>query len=170
MINAIMAMDYAGGVGKNGTLPWPLIKRDFQWFKENTQGHVVVMGSKTWRDPDMPKPLPDRVNVVVTSTPEKYPEAHEYINGDVRQGVLDLEKKYPGLKIWIIGGVGIIQKTWDLLDNFYLSNVPGIYDCDKFLEYSALYDDDHLDFTLTYREQHDDVAFEIWSRKRETVS
>lgn len=170
MINAIMAMDNAGGVGKNGTLPWPHIKRDFQWFKNNTQGHVVVMGSKTWHDPDMPKPMPNRVNVVITTKPELCPEADEFITGDIRQGILDLEAKYPGLKIWVIGGVRVIHEIQDLLDNFYLSIVPGVYECDRFLEYEAIFSDDDLNFGITYREQHDDVVFEIWSRKRETVS
>ena len=61
MIKAILACDDYGGVSKNGTLPWPNNSTDLQWFKSNTAGHVVVMGSTTWDDPHMPRPLPKRL-------------------------------------------------------------------------------------------------------------
>ena len=67
MINAIFAVDSQGGLGKNGSLPWPKNSEDLRWFKQNTLGHIVVMGGNTWRDPLMPKPLPGRINVVITS-------------------------------------------------------------------------------------------------------
>ena len=83
MIKAILACDDYGGVSKNGTLPWPNNSTDLQWFKSNTAGHVVVMGSTTWDDPHMPRPLPKRTNVLVTSREADYPGANHYINGDL---------------------------------------------------------------------------------------
>ena len=38
MIAAIFAVDSQGGLGKNGTLPWPKDKEDLKWFKNNTTG------------------------------------------------------------------------------------------------------------------------------------
>ena len=37
---------------------------------------IVVMGSTTWEDPDMPRPLPKRTNVLVTTRKDDYPGAH----------------------------------------------------------------------------------------------
>ena len=53
-ITAIFAADQKGGIGKDSTLPWPYNSADMKWFKTNTMGKTVVMGSKTWNDPAMP--------------------------------------------------------------------------------------------------------------------
>ena len=67
MIKAILACDEEGGVSKKGTIPWPKNTKDLGWFKKNTTNNVVVMGSKTWVDPLMPWPLPNRINVLATT-------------------------------------------------------------------------------------------------------
>ena len=54
MIKAIMAADDNGGISKGLSMPWPKNSKDLQWFKKNTLDQVVVMGSKTWKDPFMP--------------------------------------------------------------------------------------------------------------------
>jgi dihydrofolate reductase len=69
MIAAILASTNTGGIGLNGTLPWPKHSEDLKWFKEHTSNQIVVMGRKTWDDPMMPKPLPNRINCVVSSNP-----------------------------------------------------------------------------------------------------
>ena len=161
MIKAILACDENGGVGNKGTLPWPPVKRDFQWFKDNTVGHVVVMGSATYLDPDMPKPMPKRKNVVVTSKPENCPLADDFVNGDIIEGVRSVEDKYSGLITWIIGGPNIIEQTLGIIDEFYISRIPGTYDCDTFLPIQDI----ENTFTRTWSEDHDEVKFEIWKRK-----
>ena len=92
MIKAILAIDDKGGVGKNGSMPWPHNLKDLQWFKENTLGHVVIMGKNTWIDPNMPTPLTKRVNVLATTTdPTEHPGADHYIKGDLIENINELE-------------------------------------------------------------------------------
>ena len=79
MIKAILACDDGGGVSKDGTIPWPKNTKDLGWFKKNTINNVVVMGSKTWADPLMPWPLPNRVNVLATTREKEFPGADIYI-------------------------------------------------------------------------------------------
>ena len=165
MIKAILACDDLGGVSKEGTLPWPNNSKDLRWFKDNTAGHVVVMGSTTWDDPHMPRPLPKRTNVLVTTRREDYPGADAYISGDLAKEVKELEDTCPGLIIWVIGGPKIIEQTLDVIDEFYLSRIPGAYSCDTFLPLDKIEDV----FTLNWQEAHEDVLFQIW-RKNETVS
>ena len=71
MIKAIFATDKFGGMGFNGTLPWPHHSEDLSYFREQTKGHIVVMGRNTWDDPKMPKPLKDREVYVATHKPLK---------------------------------------------------------------------------------------------------
>lgn len=55
-------------IGRGGRIPWHL-PEDFKWFKELTIGGVVVMGRKTFDS--LPRPLPNRTNVVLTRAPRK---------------------------------------------------------------------------------------------------
>ena len=125
MIKAILACDDEGGVSKDGTLPWPHNSTDLQWFKNNTAGHVVVMGSTTWDDPHMPRPLPKRTNVLVTTRKDDYPGADTYISGDLVSGLKLLELNYPSLITWVIGGPNIVEQSLGVIDEFYISRIPG---------------------------------------------
>lgn len=161
LIKAILACDEAGGVSRNGSMPWPHNPKDLSWFKNNTAGHIVIMGSTTWEDPGMPSPLPNRRNYIVTSRPSDYNGAHGYINGDVKSAVKAIASDNPGLITWIIGGPNIINQTLDIIDQFYLSRIPGTYDCDTFLPLDKIEEM----FDRDYIEQLSNVRFEIWSKK-----
>jgi dihydrofolate reductase len=60
----VVAIAQNGVIGNNGLIPWH-ISDDMKRFKALTLGHTIVMGRKTW-DSLPRKPLPGRVNVVVT--------------------------------------------------------------------------------------------------------
>lgn len=161
MIRAILACDDKGGVSKNGTLPWPHNSTDLKWFKDNTAGHVVVMGSTTWEDPHMPRPLPKRTNVLVTTRKEDYPGADGYISGNLNEELLKLEEMYPSLIIWAIGGPNIIDQSLGAIDEFYISRISGDYDCDTHLPLRKI----ETLFEKTWSEEHPKVTFEIWKKK-----
>ena len=122
-----MACDNGGGVSKDGTIPWPKNTKDLGWFKKNTINNVVVMGSKTWTDPLMPWPLPNRVNVLATTREKEFPGADKYICGDLNKKLKNLKKEYDNKTIWVIGGPNIIEQTIESIEEFYLSRIPGKY-------------------------------------------
>lgn len=163
MIKAILACDDKGGVSKDGTLPWPHNSTDLQWFKNNTAGHVVVMGSTTWEDPHMPRPLPKRTNVLVTTRMSKYinPSPDAYITGDLNIHLKALENQYPSLITWVIGGPNIVEQSLGVIDEFYISRIPGEYDCDTFLPLGKI----NALFERTWIEEHPGVTFEIWKKR-----
>ena len=55
-------------IGKDNDLIWRLPK-DMKFFMNTTKGHYIIMGRKNWES--LPKPLPNRTNIVVTRD-EKY--------------------------------------------------------------------------------------------------
>ncbi len=63
---AIAAMSLNRVIGNGGQIPWHL-PEDFKWFKQLTTGGIVLMGRKTFNS--LPKPLPNRTNVVFTRAP-----------------------------------------------------------------------------------------------------
>jgi dihydrofolate reductase len=160
MIKAILACDDTGGVANNGTLPWPNNSTDLKWFKENTAGHIVVMGSTTWKDPHMPRPLPKRTNVLVTSKPDEFVGADYYLNGDLDLSIKQFADNHPNLITWIIGGPSIINQTLSIIDEFYLSRIPGDYQCDTHLNLQEIEDN----FSLTFQEVYPEVTFQIWKK------
>jgi dihydrofolate reductase/thymidylate synthase len=83
----IAACDSKNGIGLKGSIPWNLID-DMKHFKEITTNvpsdlyfeylNMVVMGRKTWESlPEKFKPLPGRLNVILTS---KSPNEIEHYN------------------------------------------------------------------------------------------
>ena len=68
MIKIIAAYSRNRVIGKSGRIPWDL-PDDRHRFKALTTGNVVVMGRNTYEE--IGKPLPGRVNVVISSTDRK---------------------------------------------------------------------------------------------------
>ncbi|MBS8228859.1 dihydrofolate reductase [Vannielia litorea] len=65
MLSLIVARDRNGAIGKDGDIPWRA-PEDLKFFKRETLGGAVIMGRKTWESLPF-KPLPDRLNLVVSS-------------------------------------------------------------------------------------------------------
>lgn len=133
---AIVAMDKNRLIGKGGTIPWSC-SEDMKFFAECTTGHTVMMGRKTFDSlPTRFKPLPNRLNVVVSRSlkAETIPDSVEVISSigsflsDVRSGLYEL----PSEKIWVIGGGEIYRETLNSCDEIYVSVIPGEYSGDTF--------------------------------------
>jgi dihydrofolate reductase len=163
MIKAIFAVDLEGGMGKNGSLPWPHDREDMLWFKNATTGHVVVMGSNTWIDPAMPKPLPNRHCVVVTNQDVSlFPKAHDIIAGDALIPSLQvLELNHPKKDIWIIGGAKLIHSTKHLFRQIYLTSFYDNYECDVIIDVQELLSD----YNFQYESYGKNKIFSVWHRK-----
>lgn len=78
---AIAAMSLNRVIGNGSQIPWHL-PEDFKWFKRKTQGHVVIMGRKTFES--IGKPLPDRVNIVLTRHPGRLKRDFKAMFGGAR--------------------------------------------------------------------------------------
>lgn len=137
MIKAILAHDAHWGIGRDGDLPWPKNPDDLNWFKECTADGIVVMGRKTWES--LPrKPLPKRINLVISSNWMDHfnPKPHGIYGGkDVCKIITDvIQARYTGVEdIWIIGGAQLVESCLPIIDELWLNNVDGDYNCDVFL-------------------------------------
>jgi len=119
MIKAIFAVDTWGGMGFRGSLPWPHHSEDMQYFKQQTEGHVVVMGRRTYDDPKMPKPLKNRITYVATNRP-LYTACT--VRGNLVEQIPLLQKRHPSKHIWIIGGPEIIVNCQDIIDEMHVTH------------------------------------------------
>lgn len=96
----ISAVDENYGIGYKGELLTHL-PQDLKKFKEVTEGHIVVMGRKTFDS--IGKPLPNRRNIVLSSTMEPQ-EGVEVIRRP--EEVYEIESE--GL-IFILGGTSLYK-------------------------------------------------------------
>jgi dihydrofolate reductase len=126
MIAALFAVDAVGGMGWKGTLPWPNNPDDMKWFKTTTQDQIVVMGKKTWDSPDMPSPLPGRINVLFTNKFIDNDEI-EQIQGDVCEALLSIKKSNKKKNVFVIGGVNLLEQSRPVLDKIFVTRIPGEY-------------------------------------------
>jgi dihydrofolate reductase len=143
MITALFAVDEKGGMGFQGSMPWPRNKEDMIWFKKLTNNHTVVMGKKTWDSGDMPTPLPGRNNILITNTFLPREDIIQ-MRGDVCMGLQRIQNDYKFENIYIIGGAEILRQTLPIIEEAYITRIPGEYMCDTYI------DIDHFlcDFTL----------------------
>lgn len=160
MIISILACTGTGGIGNRGTLPWPHNKEDLQWFKQHTDGNIVVMGRNTWDDPKMPKPLPNRVNVVVSNKPIADYQVRR-LSGDICEQVLELQKQFPSKDVYIIGGKQIYETTADIVNRVILTRMKGNYWSDTRLQLDRYL----APFRIRSVTPSANCTYEIWDRE-----
>jgi dihydrofolate reductase len=118
-IIGIVAVDRNGAIGKGGQLPWHY-PADLKFFKGQTTGHVCLMGYKTWLT--LKRPLPNRLNVVLTRRAEVEPlESVVWLRD--KQSALSL-KNYLNCDLFIIGGAQIFEMFRGEIDRWLVTEVP----------------------------------------------
>ena len=160
MICSILAATSLGGIGNKGTLPWPKNLDDLQQFKKHTENEIVVMGRNTWDDPMMPKPLPNRVNFVVTNRNINNIDVRS-IQGDICEELKNIQERFPKKKVFVIGGKEIYESTETVIERVYLTRMKGAWFADTRID---------LDRYLTCFQIYsvrpgDNCTYEIWNRK-----
>jgi dihydrofolate reductase len=128
-IIGIVAVDRAGAIGKGGTLPWHY-PADLKFFKEQTACNACVMGYRTWLS--LKRPLPDRLNIVLTRRAETEPRDSVLWLRD-KQSVLSL---YPYLRcdLYVLGGAQIFELFRTHIDRWLVTQIPlTVRDADTFL-------------------------------------
>jgi len=147
MIIGLFAVDDAGGMGYQGRLPWPNNTDDMRWFKNLTQGQIVVMGKNTWNSPDMPSPLPGRLNVLFTNNFLEQDDI-EQIRGDACEALKAMKRTNNDKSIFVIGGQNLIQQCKPVLEKVFITRIPGEYLSDTFMDLESFTEGLHLHQTL----------------------
>ena len=119
MIIGIIAVDSNGAIGKGGKLPWHY-SADMKFFKETTTGNACVMGYKTWLT--LKKPLPNRLNIVLSRQSEIEPQDSVLVVRDV-ESVLSLAKDLQG-DLFVIGGEQVYRSFLPHIQKWIVTEVP----------------------------------------------
>jgi thymidylate synthase len=139
MFIIVAARDDKNGIGYKGRIPW-VSKTDMQFFKKLTMGHVVIMGRKTYES--IGKPLPDRINVVMSKTELKEVDYNKETTKLVQVFNLHECLKYCNTikdkTFFVIGGAEIYNLFLEnkLITKAYISKISGNHKCDLMFDYN----------------------------------
>ncbi len=103
-MKAIVAVDKKWGIGKDNDLLFS-IPEDMKFFRETTKGKVVVMGANTLKSFPNEKPLPNRVNIVLSTKLRR----DDCVVLDSVDKVLEKIKEYPANDVYLIGGASVYR-------------------------------------------------------------
>jgi dihydrofolate reductase len=127
-IALVVALAENGVIGKGGTLPWR-IPEDMKWFREITMGKPCIMGRNTWES--LPKkPLPGRINIVVTRNPEYRAEGATVV-ASFDEAVAVAMRVEPE-EIAVLGGAQIYVEAMKRAERIYLTRVHQAFEGDAF--------------------------------------
>ena len=128
-IIGIVAVDRNLAIGKGGTLPWHY-SADLKFFKQTTVGNAVVMGSRTWQS--LKKPLPDRMNLVLTSKPDNH-AVDSVARLPTVQSVVTLARTLTR-DLFVIGGAKTYEAFLSHIDQWIVTEIPlSVEQADTFL-------------------------------------
>ncbi len=116
-MEAIVAVYEDWGIGKDGTQPVAL-SADRKFFRETTKGAMVIVGRKTLADFPGGRPLPNRVNVVLTRSQS---EIEGCVVCGSAQEVLEAAKGTD--RVMVIGGGSVYKLLLPHCQKVYVTKV-----------------------------------------------
>ena len=162
MISAIVAVDDNWGIGFNGEL-LEHIPDDLKRFKELTTNHIVIMGRKTW-DSLPNKPLPNRLNFVITRSPRRFGEMTAFIHMNElisRMNTVEDDEEW-----FIIGGGTIYEELLPFCNRVYITKIYKNHEnVDTYFPNLDKMDD----WTVTEKSsvyKYNDLSYQFWQYDR----
>jgi len=137
MFSVIVACSLNGGIGLDNKIPW-YIPDELKYFKHITTScpegliNVVIMGKNTWNS--LPKkPLPNRINIIVSSTLEITNLYNNTYIVSSLDDALNLCDKLENIhKVFVIGGSQLYSEALNHLQcqNVYVTHILKYIVCD----------------------------------------
>lgn len=130
IVSAIAAISKNRVIGRNNDLPWRL-PDDMKFFMETTKGHHVVMGRRNY-DSLHPKfkPLPDRINIVITRQQNFNAPGCTVVHGV--EPALQIARDNDEQECFIIGGAEIYTLAMPYTTRLYLTEIDALVEGDTF--------------------------------------
>jgi dihydrofolate reductase len=128
-MNAIVCVSRNWGIGKDNSLLFH-IPEDLKRFRALTTGKVVVMGHNTLLSLPDGKPLPDRVNIVMSHNAGLYIPGAKVI-GSVQDLMIEVSQ-YGGEDVFVIGGESVYRMLLPQCRRAYVTRVDACPEADSF--------------------------------------
>ena len=131
-MNIIVAVDKNWAIGYKGEL-LARISADLKNFKAVTSGNIVILGRKTLETFPKQKPLPNRVNIIL-SRKEGYKVEGAKVVKSVEDAIKEVEK-YPDREVFIIGGSSVYEQFLPYCKKAYVTKIDKAFEnADSYFE------------------------------------
>ena len=117
-LSIIVILSTNNVIGRDNKLPWHM-PADLKRFKSLTMGHHVLMGRRTFNE--IKKPLPGRVNVVITHDPHFGAEGVA-IARSIDEAISKAEAAGDH-EVFLIGGGEIFKQVIHRADRMYITRI-----------------------------------------------
>jgi dihydrofolate reductase len=146
-------------IGKDADIPWHY-PEDMKHFRQETTGHSVVMGRKTYFSlPEDYRPLPDRKNIVLSRSNPDLPEEVE--KAESLDEAWEIASKH-SKKVYVIGGANVYRQALRDADKMILTEVHEEYDGDT---YFPEWDEDSWE--EVGRDDREELSFVEYAKKED---
>lgn len=134
----MVAADRSDGIGKNNDLPWPKLKADLKHFRDVTstapagRRNAVIMGRRTWDSiPPKYRPMPERLNVVITRGKPSVPEG-VLVASSLDDGLVQAAAAESMERLFVVGGAEIFRQAFahPRCAEVFLTRIEAAFDCD----------------------------------------
>ena len=160
-LEIVAAVAANGVIGRGGQLPWHL-PADLKHFKALTTGHPVIMGRRTFES--IVKPLPNRRNIVVTTTWDAPPAAGVEIARSLGEAIA-MTETHAGPR-FVVGGSVLYEAALPRASVLQLTELDEDVEGDAFF---PAFDRDEWDVVSETRQERDGrhtIAFTIRKYER----
>ncbi len=126
----IASADGNWGLGKDNQL-LKRIPEDLKRFSDFTRGNLIIVGRKTLESFKDKKPLPDRVNVVLTRD-KSYTREGAVIVHDM-ESLFDVISDFPG-EVYVCGGETVYRQLLPYCSKALITKIDGVFPADAHLD------------------------------------
>ena len=124
MVALIVAYAKNRVIGNQGMIPWK-IKGEQKRFRELTTGNVVVMGRRSFEE--IGKPLPNRMNIVVSST-KVFTGENCYTVGSLQEAIQLAGNR----DVFVSGGARLYEEALPIVEKMYITEIEETIDGDTY--------------------------------------
>lgn len=126
-MNCIAAVDNKFGIGKNNELLFR-IPADMEFFKKKTVGKVVIMGKNTLMSFPNGNPLPNRTNIVISSSLMR----NDCIVCRSLPKLFEFLREFETEDVFVIGGAAVYRQLLPYCSKAYITKINADKNADKF--------------------------------------
>jgi dihydrofolate reductase len=166
-VKAIVATDKFWGIGKDNNLLFH-IPEDMKFFKSQTEGKVVLMGSKTFESLPGGKPLPNRINLVLSNSTMLTTNGTSCFIGNY-QDLEPIIKRYDPDDVYLIGGGSVYKKFLHDCTEVYVTRYNKSFSSDTF--FPNLHRENYVMREVIQSGEYDGAEYKItrWENIPESV-
>ena len=126
----VVGVDREWGIGNKGEL-LARVRADMVNFRKLTEGHVVVLGSKTLATFPGGRPLKNRTNIVLSRSLDYAPEGAKVAHSI--DELMEILKEYDTDDVYVIGGGTIYTQLLPFCDTAYVTKFDKSFEKDAYM-------------------------------------